>query len=155
MTNRSLDLFKVIGQLNRKDVKFYDNLEDKERKELQPFVVMRWMTGTADIQQIVLLNEFVNPYAFNLTNHKQLLVYLLAVSASGNVGRCQWLKYNSKKPIKMPNVVEVLKTLYGYSATDAMQATLLLSDIDIIEQAELLGCQPDTIKLIKKELKTR
>ena len=132
----------------------FNSLTEQEQKELHPLVVSRWLSGTSDPAQIVLLNEFVNPYIFPLHTHKALLVNLLVCSTTGS-GRCKWTKAKGKRTAKQPTVTRVVKETYGYNTRDALDALTILSNEDIMEMAEFLGYQPDDIKLIKKELKTR
>lgn len=154
-TKHKLNIFQVLGSLSKKNIDFYDKLTEEELKGLHPLVVMRWMSGTQDARQIVFLNELVNSKVFPLTHHKRLLVNLLSASASGSGGRVQWIKAASKKTTKTPTVVSVVKDMYGYNNSDAIESARLLTNEDILEMAETLGYQSDQLRLIKKELKTR
>lgn len=152
-TERKLDIFRVLGQADSKHAEFYEKLTDEERKELQPFLVSRWLTGTSDPLQIVLINEFVNPYAFSLTKHKQLLWQLITVANSGRKQRYQWLKLPSKRESGKPNALRVVKEYYTYSTKDAIDALDILTRDQVLEMAEDLGWQPDDIAKVKRELK--
>ncbi len=154
-TTKKLNIFQVLGSLGKKNPKFYHKLSEDEKKSLHPLVVMRWMSGTADAAQVVLTNEFVNPYVFPLHQHKELLINLISASASGDGGKCNWLKVKGKKIPKLPNLASVVRDFYGYNNRDAINAIPLLDDEDILDMAMQLGRQPDDIRLIKKELKGR
>jgi len=153
---RKLDLFGFLGQINRKNAKFYATLSEEEAKEVKPFVIMRWLTGSMDERQIYLLNELVNPFAFSLQKeHKELLVYLMTICSSGIDRRYKFNKVKSKKTSSTPKAVEVIKRIYGYNALDALDAMKILKNDEILSFAEQLGMQKPEIAAIKKELKTR
>lgn len=149
-----LDLFAILGKLSKNDASFYDDLSDEEQKALHPLVVMRWLTGSSDARQLIFINELVNPLVFPLANHKKLLVQLMSLCTSGQNKRYQWIK-QKPKTATLPQCVEVIKDYYGYSTKRAREALPLLDDDHILEYAEYLGRQPDDIKVIKKELKSR
>lgn len=150
-----LDIFKVLGRISSKDVEYYRGLTEEEQKALQPLVVMRWLTGTTSAQQIYFLNELVNPFVFNMANHKELLVDLMTVCTSGRSQRYYWNKAQGKRTTKMPTTVGVIREFFSYSTSEAIDALPLLDDDQVLWYANELGRQPDDIKLIKKELKAR
>lgn len=148
-----LNIFSVIGSLNKKQYGFFALLSAEEQKALQPLVLQRWLSGTSDPAQVILLNEFVNPYVFPLHKHKELLVKLLSITGSG--GRAKWLKAKGKATPSSPLTTNIIKSMYGYSTRDAIQASLLLTNDDVLELAAELGKQPDEIRALKAELKKR
>lgn len=150
-----LNIFDVLGKLSTGDVAFYDKLTEDEEKALQPLVVMRWLTGADDARQLYFLNELVNPLVFPLTNHKKLLVQLLSICTSGRTNRYKWTKAKSKKTAKAAASVSVIKDFFGYNTRHATDALPLLDDEAVLFYAEQLGRQPDEIRAIKKELKSR
>jgi len=151
-----LDLFKtVLPNLSRKNEQFYKTLSEEETKEIVPLVLMRWMTGTNDARQIYFLNELANPFIFSLGKHKELLVDLITICASGREQRYKFNKVKSKKTSKTPNVVNVIKDFFSYNTIDALEVLSLISNDDIISFAEQLGRQPPEITIIKRELKSR
>jgi len=153
--NHKVDIFKVLGNLNKNNSTFYDNLTNEEQKAIQPLVVMRWMSGSSDARQIYFLNELVNPFVFSLTHHKKLLVNLLSICGSGNFKRFKWIKSASKKTSKISISVEVVKRYFNYSTKEAHNASLALSSEVILDFAGQLGYQPDEMKALKKELSER
>lgn len=153
MAEHRLDIFRVLGAADAKNAGFFDALTADERKELQPFLVARWMTGTFDAGQIMLINEFVNPYLFSLTTHKQLLWQLLTTCNSGKSKRYVWNKLPTKRESGKPNAVKVIRQYFKYSTRDAVDALGILSRDQIIEMAEQLGWQPDDIAKLRREIK--
>lgn len=154
MAERKLNIFTLLSRIDQKDRQYIDTLEDQELKEYQPFVVMRWLTGTRDARQVYFTNELVNKYAFDLNQHKKLLYYLQCIAASGQSKRYQWLKPGSKKG-DGTLTTSVVKQYFGYSSREAKHFIPLLSNDQILEYAEQLGWQKEEIAKLKKELKGR
>ena len=150
---KKLDIFRVLGAADRKDTKFFDDLTQEERKDLQTFLVTRWMSGTSDAQQVYLINEFLNPYVFSLTSHKKLLWQLLTVCNSGAPRRYSWNKLPSKRETGKPNSVKCVMEYFGYSSAHAVDAMQVLSRDQIIEFAEIMGWPAEDIAKIRREIK--
>lgn len=147
-----LDIFKLLGRLDKGDYHVWEKLSDEERKGFSSLVTMRWMSGTSDARQVVFLNELVNPMIFNLSDHPELQMKLLAIASSKQNKRYKWLSMKTTRKVK-PKILNVIKEYLEYSSKDAEEASVLISNEDIISMAEELGYQPDEIKNIKKELK--
>jgi hypothetical protein len=152
-----LDLFNtVLPNLSRKNEKFYKSLSEEEAKDIEPYILMRWMSGTNDARQVYFLNELVNPFVFNLNKkHKELLVDLITLCASGREQRYKFNKTISKKTSSTPKTIEVIKEIFSYNTIDALEVLPLISNDDILSFAEQLGRQAPEITVIKKELKSR
>lgn len=153
MADRKLDIFRVLGAADKKQADFYAKLTPEERKEFQPFLVARWMSGTSAPVQLCLLNEFVNPYAFSLTNHKQLLWQLLTICSTGKSQRYVWNKLPAKRETGRPNAIKCVKEYFGYSTRDALDAMEILTRSQILDFAEQLGWQTEEIAKIRREIK--
>ena len=153
--DRKLDLFGVLRSIDKKEIDFYDKLTDDERKEFQPLVIQRWMSGCNDPYQLNALNEFVNPYVFDFgKDHKELLAKLLVASASGTAKRYNWPKTNTAKST-FPTIQKVIAQFYDTSPRHATTYMKLLCDEAILHFAGEVGLQKDELKKLKKELKDR
>ena len=150
-----LDIFQVINQIDRKNSFFCSNLTEEEQKAFVPFVTMRWLTGTQNAYQVIVLNELVNPFAFSLATHKDLLYKLMTVCTSGKTQRYKWHKTTSKKTTNKPHTVSVVKDFYGYNTMDALEAIKLLDDDTILTMAEQLGWQKAEVSKLTAELKNK
>lgn len=154
MAKHKLDIFEVLGAVNQKNYKFFDNLTEEEFKSVSPYVLMRWMFGTNDTMQIHLLNELMNPLVFNLQSHPDLLLKLLTVCAPGKSRKYQWIA-PPKKDSNLKVTLDVVKRFYGYSTREAKDTLHLLSNDDIMEYAEYLNIDTPDLTTLKKELKNR
>lgn len=152
MADRKLDLFQLLDKISTKDGFYFHTLADDQLKEFQPFVIMRWLTGTFDKRQVYFLNAIVNPFVFDIGQHKELLYYLLTTCTAGKSQRYVWTKAPSQNR-KGKLTVSVLTQKYNYGKREAAEAAAILSAADIIEYAEDLGWQKEEIVKLKKELK--
>lgn len=151
MATYKLDIFRLLSDIdNPRSGDIYDKLTEDERKGFAPLVVMRWMTGTSDERQIMLLNEFANPNIFALSDHPQLLMQLLQLSSSKKSKRYAWLGVKSQK--KHVECFEVLKQYFGISEKEAKTYSLPPQE-ELMQMAEELGWDKDKIAKLKKELK--
>ena len=146
-----LDIFRVLNALNAKDTEFFNKLTEEEQKAFQPFIVMRWMSGTADARQVRFINEIANPYAFSLATHKALLWQLLVVCNSGKSQRYTWNKLPASTNTSKPVSARIVAQYFNYSLREANDALPLLTKNDILDFADDLGIQPDELAKIKKE----
>lgn len=144
----SLDIFNILGRISKKDY----NFSDEEMKAIQPMVVMRWLSGTTNIRQVFFLNEFVNRYCFQFSNHKQLLLNLMTVTTDGKFQRYTWLKRVKQAP-KFPMITKIIKQYYNYNNRHALSVIHILTPDTIRQHAESLGYQKDDMKILEKELK--
>jgi len=146
-----LDIFRLLSDIdNPRNGDIYEKLTEDERKSFAPLVVMRWMTGTSDERQIMLLNEFVNPNVFTLSNHPHLLMQLLQVASSKKSKRYAWLGVKSQK--KNVECLEVIKQYFGLSEREAKTYSFPPQD-ELMQMAEELGWDKDKIAKLKKEFK--
>lgn len=146
----SLDLFGFLNQLNSRNLRAYDQLEEDAKKAAHPLVIMRWLSGTGDEAQIIRLNTFVNPYVFSLGQEKELLFKLLAASCTGPK-RNQWLKGpGTKGSGKL--AIKVLMEHFDCTARDAGHLLPSWGSDDVLQCAEELGWDKADITKLKAEL---
>ena len=146
-----LDIFSLLGSIdNSRSGDIYTNLSDDEKKGFAPLVVMRWMTGTSDERQIMLLNEFINPYIFPLAKHPHLLMQSLQVASSKRPKRYTWMGIKGGKKSTLAN--KVIAEYFDYSMREVNLLSPRPSDAEILQMAEELGWQKDEVTKLKKEL---
>lgn len=147
-----LDIFGLLGKIDKKNSgDIYASLSEDEKKGFAPLVVMRWMSGTSDAQQIMLLNSFINPLVFVLGKHPHLLMRVLQVCSSKVSKRYQWLPVKSKK--KNTESLKVVGEYLEMSQREVKMLNPFPNDSEIMQMAEELGYDKDVLKKIEKELK--
>ena len=148
-----LDLFGLLDKLNKKNYDLWKSYNDQERKEISPLIIMRWLSGTSDKRQIIFLNEIVNQVVFQLADHKELMLKLLAIANSGSPRRYFWMAQKSSASEKRgaKRAVAAIEQYFECSPKEAKEYLRLLEKEDVIEICEKLGMQKDEIQLVKKE----
>lgn len=149
---RALDIFALLPQLDQKNRQIWDTLTDQQKKEFSALVTMRWMCGTTDVTQLMLLNEVVNTKVFALGHKPELLIKLLAACGSGRPKRYSWIKYKVAGGKKTKRSIQLIIDHYGMSAAEAEESRLLFSDEELLELAQEQGLQRDELNELKKEL---
>lgn len=151
MAERKLDIFDLLSKIDSPAVTdVWMTLTEEQRKEVAPLVIMRWMTGCDDEQQLVLLNEFANSSVFTLGKHPQLLLRILQACSTKTRKRYKWNPF--AKTTKNVHTRRVLSEYYDYSSRELDSLTVLPSPDELLSMAEYCGWPQDEIKLLKREL---
>ena len=150
----SLDLFKeVLPALYKGKLDFFENLSEKEQKEITPFTLMKWLSSAGGFEELapILINDLVNKGFWDLSHHKELQWKILCVVASeisNRVPRHSWISMKKessstpkldklilfKYPLINDNEVELYK--YKFSGKEEVKEFCLefgLSDTEIKE----------------------
>lgn len=147
-----LDIFALFDKLNSsKSGNIYASLTDDEKKGFSPLIIMRWLSGTSDERQIILLNEFVNKNVFPLAKHPELLMRLLHAASSKTGKRYQWMGVKSNK--KNSETIRAVADFLDMSAREARLLDPFPPDDEVLKMAECLGWQKDELAKLKKEFK--
>lgn len=134
-----------------KDRGFLDSLSTREATSVAPVVLQRWLTGTHNPIDVMLVNEYVNPYVFTLASHKKLLWLLLTTCGNKSTPKRQWLA-PAKRQIIKPLTVQVLVSTLSCSESDAVSYLPMVEKEQILDAAATLGWQADQIKKLDQEL---
>jgi hypothetical protein len=149
-TERKFDIFKIIeDKINKLDIAFFDKLEPYEIRQIYPLIIMKWVSGGKNATQIKLTNDLVNTVCFQLYNHPKLLYKLLMATSTGK-SRPVWVKRPSKA--KESSTINIIKEFHNCSTEQASDYLKLFSNDDILEMAERLGSDKETVTKLKKEL---
>jgi len=154
MSNK-LDIINEMAQLDLRNRKFYDELNDEERKKFSTYLMLRWgsvVNGIPELQQYYLqaMNERVNKRFFDINKHPKLQ-WLLLTTVSPNMGkhRHEWMAY-SGKTAKNKRAQKMLE-LYPHIKTD--EAELLAAKIADEQYKNMLVERGYSDKEIKEALK--
>lgn len=93
----SLDIWTVLRNADTNNLLYYESLTVEEKKALQPFVLMRWLSAVSNDNPfaehyIVAVNDIVNVGFFELAKYPDLQWKLLAVCGSGKSQSHAWIK---------------------------------------------------------------
>lgn len=101
--NDPLAIHNEMAAFDRKDYGYYDRLDDDQKKQFSPYILMRWgstVEGNDDISKYyaVAVNEFVNGDFWSLNKHKKLQ-WLICCTASPGIGKQKhyWLGANKRE----------------------------------------------------------
>lgn len=145
-----LDIFELLSKLNKGNLHIWETLTLEQQKAFAPMVVTRWMSGYKDRWQNIMLDEFVNPYIWDLSKHPELLMKLLACCGTNNSGRAEWIALKSTK--KSTLILELVMDYFSYTESEAYGIIDILTKDDYLEMAEELGYQKEDLTKLKKEL---
>lgn len=134
--DHKLDLFRVIlPALDKRDIYFYRNLTDEQKKDIGIWVLTRWMSSTRNHpeDQLYTVNEVVNKdskifsskksdNALESNRHKELQWMLLAISGSGKSEAHLWPgapKHAKKNPLE-----DAILSIYPLLSDDELELLL-------------------------------
>jgi hypothetical protein len=147
-----IDIFALLKAIDESDLETYSSFSDDQLKSVQPLVLMRWLSGCKNKEQIVAINTFINPVVFKLGKHKNLLVYSLMACSTGPKSY-QWKKKESGTS-RFPTISKMLCEYYGMSLREIESILPALSKDDIIGISDVINLDTEEKKKIKKELNT-
>lgn len=152
-----LALNKVLSALDNRQINFYDTLSDEEKKDFQPYVLMRFMSHSETNHELAKLslmatNEFVNKYQWDLPKEKELYAKLLSASGLGFKQNHKWIAgkntKNSSDPVKL--LVKEKFKMIGWNA-NTVELNLYISRMsnnDVKELCDEFGKQKEEAKKI-------
>ena len=116
--SNSLPIWKILAALDKKDYDFYINLSDDDKKNISPYLLLRWLSlieSNGDISKYytIATNEYINNNFFDFYKHKELQWKLLC-TVSPNIGsqRHSWIPLAVKKKSLLKEILlNILPTL--------------------------------------------
>lgn len=108
-----LNIWNELAQADKRNIKFYAELTDEQKKKIGLFPIMRWMSSVnaSSVVQgyyIEACND-INKNWFELGNHPELQWMLLATVGTGTSFRHNWIPN-----VKRNNSNKLDKLLYEY-----------------------------------------
>ncbi len=150
-----LSINNEMAQLDTKNRKFYDELNEEERKKFGTYLMLRYaasVEGGPDLQEWYLrvTNERVNANFFDLGKHPKLQ-WLLCTTVSPDMGRQRhYWQASKKKDSSNSKSIKFLTKLYPYLKSDEVALLAELNDVKELKALAKTMGMPDSE--IKKEL---
>jgi len=140
----ALDIKRELAAIDLKDYNFYNNLSEQEKKELSPYVLMRYASnvqGDRETQEwfLEMTNELVNKNHWDLSkDHKGLLWQLFAATGTGAKAYHPYLAAGKKE--KANKIEKLLCELYpAMKMSDIKLQASLMSKQDKEELFDKMG----------------
>ena len=147
-----LSINNEMAQLDTKNRKFYDELNEEERKKFSTYLMLRYaasVEGGPDIQEWYLrvTNERINANFFDLGKHPKLQ-WLLCTTVSPAMGqqRHYW-QASKKKEGSNSKALKFLTKLYPHLRSDELELLTELNDAKELKAlAKTMGMSDSDIK---------
>lgn len=147
MADRKLDLFALLASLDQKDFDAWSNLSEDERKEVSPYMLLRWLSGCGDPEQLDRLGFIAAPCIFEFGKKPELALMVLAACTVNGRKRYKWTA--PKATLKASKAVDLIAASYKMSRKHATEVLPMFSQAELIELAESQGWQKDELKELK------
>jgi hypothetical protein len=147
-----LSVSNEMAQLDSKNRNFYDELNEKERKDFSAYLCMRYaasVEGSADFQEWYLraTNERANKNLFDINQHPKLQ-WLCLTTVSPDMGKFKhYWQANKKKDSGGNKVKKFILKLYPHLKDDELDLMAKLNDLATLKQhAKEMGMSNEEIK---------
>ena len=147
-----LSINNEMAQLDTKNRKFYDELNEEERKKFSTYLMLRYaasVEGGPDIQEWYLrvTNERINANFFDLGKHPKLQ-WLLCTTVSPDMGRQRhYWQASKKKEGSNSKALKFLTKLYPHLRSDELELLAELNDAKELKAlAKTMGMSDSEIK---------
>ena len=147
-----LSINNEMAQLDTKNRKFYDELNEEERKKFSTYLMLRYaasVEGGPDIQEWYLrvTNERINANFFDLGKQPKLQ-WLLCTTVSPARGRQRhYWQASKKKEGSNSKALKFLTKLYPHLRTDELELLAELNDAKELKAvAKTMGMSDSEIK---------
>ena len=147
-----LSINNEMAQLDTKNRKFYDELNEEERKKFSTYLMLRYaasVEGGPDIQEWYLrvTNERINANFFDLGKHPKLQ-WLLCTTVSPDMGRQRhYWQASKKKEGSNSKALKFLTKLYPHLRSDELELLTELNDAKELKAlAKTMGMSDSEIK---------
>lgn len=153
----SLDIFEVLGALDKRDMDWLDGQTPEMAKTFSPLVVMRWFSAVADRSgvadyHIMMTNEIVNIGFWELSKFPDLQWKLLATCGSGSTLRHQWIPGTKKKNTnKLDNFILSMHPSFNETELALYKSKLTKESLSTLLKE--MGYADDQIKPIVEDFK--
>jgi hypothetical protein len=109
-----LDLTTVLQAIDRRNLTFYSNLNEEEKKAYVPLILMRYISSVTDQNKnaaysVLATNDLVNVGFWQLDKHKELQHMLLCLCGLGGKQYRPWIGLKNRKTKN-----KIIEFLYEY-----------------------------------------
>lgn len=143
--NNKLDIFEFLKNIDDNNITYINNLTDSQLKSIPVIVFTRWLSGTKNTKQLLLVNNILNRFVFSLDKHKKLLLYLM-ICCSNNRKNYRW--YN-KKTLNTNIKCEILSLYLNISLKEASNYIDFYSIDEIKQMGVELSVEKEKLNKIK------
>ncbi len=117
MAGKMLPLNQLLGALDRRDKKYYENLSDEDKKAFAPYLLLRYASNVESDQfftehYVTTTNELININYWELSKHPKLQWLLFSMIGAYQSQRHPWLKAPSGRGSKKSEIQEALADMY-------------------------------------------
>jgi len=140
-----LDIFKMLGAMDRKDYDFYDNLSDEERKGFSAFLALKWgasVEGSREIQHYYLAatNHYCNKNWYEINKHPKLQWLELCAAAPG-IGpqKHKWLQIKKKEDKSSEHKKRLTELFPNVKISDIEVLATMVTKKEVDEYIKLHG----------------
>lgn len=155
-----LNIFELLSKLDKRHLSIYEELADDERKEVSPYLLLRWMSvvnDDSDFEEFytLIVNDVVNKGFWELSKYPDLQVKLLAICGSGQKTYHKWLsepKGSSRR--KKDRIREIIEK-HEHNINDREWELIRFQNTkkDFVVVLEQYGYQKSEISEILKDMK--
>jgi hypothetical protein len=139
---RKLELKTILSALDRKQIGFYDSLTDEQKKEIEPYVLMTFMSSCSNIKlaysHLLMVNEVVNVEYEEIRKHPKMQWMLLCLCGSGANQFHPWIA----RPKKQKNNNKI------YNFLSQIYPTLKKDEIELLEE---VNSKEELMELAKQQ----
>lgn len=131
------DIFEVIKQLDNKNYQYFDTLTDEQKKEIQPYTLMRWLSTASGNESnhsimTITVNEIVNNHFWELSKYKDLQWKLLCACGLKKWMRHQWIPMSKSSNDKQYTIIRQFYSNLNEQDFAIKYRTLTKDDIENI-----------------------
>ena len=155
-----LELSDVLENVDFSNIKYYDSLNDEQKKAFAPFVVLKCISSTEDKQKLhtkyhhIAMANTANVNFWTINSHPKLQWMLLSIIGLGKKLYHPWIPVASGKGSKS-KIDLLIETCYPDA--NKLELSILkkkLTKDDMINLINRLGLQDNDIKDIIKEIES-
>lgn len=152
------DIFKLLNAANKKQMNYYANLSNDEKKSISMLVFMRWFSTVSDSKeieeyQLLAVNEYLNKDFWELSDHPELIYKLSCMMGIGSTLHHEWLGFaNKKNSGKIVNFFGEVYPRLSWKEIDSLISQYSIDDFKelIIEYGIQKNEEKDLIAAFKK-----